>query len=91
MSRGVSRSAFFFRKEAREDSSELKVHVERPETKLRLEPLQGRVVLVRNQNVDAEPFDPSIGASAETDGIGLFRDKIPVKTGIDPFRYFHEV
>ena len=78
-----------FRQKAGEDAPEFEIDVERPETELRLEPLERRVRLVRDQDIDAEALDPSVRAGAEPDRVRLLRDKLPVQGRVDPFGHFH--
>src|SRR5436190_9364699 len=63
-----------FREEACEDAPEMKINVEGPEAEFRLQSVQRGVVLVRDQDIDPEPFGPSVRTGAETDRIRLFRN-----------------
>jgi hypothetical protein len=78
-----------FRQKSRKNTAELEIDIQRPENELRLEPLERRVGLVRDEDIHAEALDPSIRASAEPQRVSLLRDELPVQFGLDPFGHFH--
>ena len=78
-----------FGQEPREDPPEFEINVERPEAKLRLEPLERCVSLIRNEHVHSEALDPSVRAGTKTQRVSLLRDELPVQFGFYPFGNFH--
>ena len=82
--------SILFREKARKDTTEFEIDAERPEREFQLKPLQDRIVLMRDQDVDSKLFDPPVWIGTKANGVSLFRDQIPLESRVNPFRHFHE-